>query len=445
MKIRNKRLLVSVVMLMVSAMLLTTASFAWFAMNTSVNAGGVEVEAYSDSFFLEIATEDTDSAYETETTFGDVKQQLRLITYGFVSATNPAMTIDVTPGSGYFAAGDSNTYYVIADSDVGGAATPAHHNYVKITPEEGSDLSAYYENPTFELKTSGKFTTGDSNVYCMKINEGCYEQVTLADGDSLKGYYLATGVTTYATGKYAGSNVYYELRGKQYHNVTDNLSQGTDLGECFTIVAADASGEKFDGTSYYYVKQGDDFVCIGAPTADTEINNYLYFGRAYSSDPLIVDETQTLNVIGDAVAANYYFADTLYIRQAEGTNNASNFRVSNIEVGNADADITAALRVLLVAKSTTGEYVTCIYDAGEDKFYESNDFKANGAAGTAEDEFTLFDTLLGDMAETVTVDVYVFFDGIDENASNQIDIENGQTVSIEFAIDEHDYNAFDKQ
>ena len=434
-------------MLMVSAMLLTTASFAWFAMNTSVNAGGVEVEAYSDSFFLEIATDPTD--YKTEATFSNDKQQLRLITYGFVSGSNPAMTIEATQGTGYFAAGDTNTYYVIADSDVGAADYPTdpiiHYNYVKITTKEGSDLSTYFENPTFELQTSGTWTTGNPNVYCKKINEGCFEQVTLSDDDSLKGYYLATGVTTKATGKYAGSNEYYEFDGTYYHNVTATLSQGTDLSKCFTIAENPASGEKFDGTSYYYVKQGDDYVCIGAPDADTEINNYLYFGRAYSSNPEIVDETQTLNVIGDAVAANYYFADTLYIRQAEGTNNASNFRVSNIEVGNADADITAALRVLLVAKSSTDEYVTCIYDAGEDKFYESNYFKAHGADGTGTAEFTLFDTLLGDEEETVTVDVYVFFDGIDENASNQIVIENGQTVSIEFAINDHDYNDFKKQ
>ena len=49
------KLIPAFVMLLVSAVLMSTASFAWFAMNTTVEATGMEVKAKADAIFLEIS------------------------------------------------------------------------------------------------------------------------------------------------------------------------------------------------------------------------------------------------------------------------------------------------------------------------------------------------------------------------------------------------------
>lgn len=57
----SRKLIPAMVMLLVSAVLMSTASFAWFAMNKNVVATGMNVKAQADSIFLEIkGTEDTE-------------------------------------------------------------------------------------------------------------------------------------------------------------------------------------------------------------------------------------------------------------------------------------------------------------------------------------------------------------------------------------------------
>lgn len=57
----TKRLIPAFAMLLVSAVLMSTASFAWFSMNTNVTATGMTVSAQSDSIFLEIWDKETSS------------------------------------------------------------------------------------------------------------------------------------------------------------------------------------------------------------------------------------------------------------------------------------------------------------------------------------------------------------------------------------------------
>ena len=51
----TRKLIPAFIMLLVSAVLMSTASFAWFAMNTEVSATGMAVKAKADSIFLEIS------------------------------------------------------------------------------------------------------------------------------------------------------------------------------------------------------------------------------------------------------------------------------------------------------------------------------------------------------------------------------------------------------
>ncbi len=58
----TRKILPALVMLIVSAIMLSTASFAWFAMNPSVEATGMTVNVKSDSVYLLIVAEEDASA-----------------------------------------------------------------------------------------------------------------------------------------------------------------------------------------------------------------------------------------------------------------------------------------------------------------------------------------------------------------------------------------------
>ncbi|MBQ3015398.1 MAG: hypothetical protein IJD79_01305 [Clostridia bacterium] len=62
----SRKILPALAMLLVSAIMLTTASFAWFAMNRSVEANGMSVNIQSDSVYLLIA-DGTKTAEEIQT------------------------------------------------------------------------------------------------------------------------------------------------------------------------------------------------------------------------------------------------------------------------------------------------------------------------------------------------------------------------------------------
>ena len=63
----SKTILPALAMLIVSAVMLSTASFAWFAMNSSVEANGMEVNVKSDSMYLYIAAAEDDTTELTST------------------------------------------------------------------------------------------------------------------------------------------------------------------------------------------------------------------------------------------------------------------------------------------------------------------------------------------------------------------------------------------
>ncbi|MBO4468359.1 MAG: hypothetical protein J5766_03570, partial [Clostridia bacterium] len=56
---KMKKLIPALCMLLVSAILLGTSTYAWFSMSTEVSATGMEVTAVSDAIFLEISNAST--------------------------------------------------------------------------------------------------------------------------------------------------------------------------------------------------------------------------------------------------------------------------------------------------------------------------------------------------------------------------------------------------
>lgn len=453
---KKKRLLLAICLLLISATMLGTASFAWFSMNTEVTVDGIQVEAYSDSLFLEISKTGADDEFDTSVTLSDGPQLLRLAKHGFVGANNVAaynLDVDDTDkATGNYTTSTDTTYLykLIADSQ------DSYHKYVKVPAAElktGSDVQGLY-TLTFTLKTLDSDVADNTNYSYYEVNYGRYMPVTVADGEPVKGYYAVTKstMTPAASAEFVGGTYYALDTDNSFFNVTGTLKLGTDLSAYYLIGDED---EDTDGVAddlvaitdltaasgdVYLTMTGDDTLDTGyaylgnfATATDlTKLPDALFFGRAYSD---VIDdgaEEDTLSIIKDNVD-DYYYTTSVYLRNALNTNNSTDLTAS-ITVAGANNDLKQAIRVVLV--------VTDVTDANT----IVNVVTYNGttvAYGLDGSDDNIVDVLLGNKAETLKVDIYVYFDGSDANANNanvESGLLDGQYIDIKFNIEDHAYN-----
>ena len=424
---KTKKLVVTVCMLLMSAVLLISASYAWVAMNTIAKLDGINVEAYSDSLFLEIST-DAAGTYSTSVTLSGDEQVLRLSKHQFIGTTYELALTEV----------DTDTYYTGAavnyyTPSVGMSDTYSEKNYTKVVftdDDRGSLVEGLYIISA--ISDPATKTVEDASIKYFEISKGGYKPVTLNLGDSTKGYKTATVSDPLAAGsRYSDGNSYfrYDDVSKTYYQV-DNLSKATNLKGYYTISETESVAT---GKNLYEKNANGDYYYVGNFANAEDMDNYLYWGRAYSNDVNSIDGQpgNTLAVIKETNLGDYRYANTVYLRNGLNTNNATNLRVESVNVTGVDSDLFDAIRVLLVASDyATGDIVSTIeYDAGLDTFKD--------------DKTLILDKLLGNTQETVQVDIYVYFDGTDAVANNvntEAGILGGQSIAIEFAIDGHDYN-----
>ena len=437
--LKNKRILVAVAMLLISATLLSTASYAWFAMNTRVSANGLQVGAYSDSLFLQISKDN--SAYDTEITYNATPSYLRLTTaslhagYEYVT-----FTTQPTPATGAYNLGttyyvkDGNNYLVADTSALNSAASPT------------TDL---YKDPTFVRVTTDTPATGTFYSYDAPFDTYVKHDITIAT--SVLGWYQLTSDVEAAGSTYDGTGVYYAVEGNNLVNVTHTLytADSVDGLGYFTMGTVsdpvNATTTKGDGTTEYYIKNTKDggdveYTYVGTVPNGIRLDQHLFWGKAYSSKHDDVEEDNTITLVPENVNEtldDYRLATRMYIRLAEDSNDAENLRIAGIKVGGATNPLDNALRVLIVATSsanTTKNVAYMLFDADGSVITHNNGVNSNA---------NLFDKVLGNADEVITLDVYIYFDGTDAvsmNTSLAGGYLNGKTVDIEFAIDELDYN-----
>ena len=461
---RTKRFLVAVCLLLVSATLLGTASFAWFSMNTEVSVDGIEVEAYSDALFLEIANENVDNKFDVSTTLTEGKKALRLVT-NRLTAREDIVKLIVTEASGNY--DGTGTYYVKADSDVTDTAlgdNDGKDNFILATDLEAPTATktatlTLYKIAFVRNSASATFTDGDTTVYYAKnLTTNSFKVVdnsTLVDGESLAAYYTtATAPVAEADGAvYDGTSTYFIYNGTNTYTAYGDLNLGTVLdNKYYTIEEKDAS-DTYDASVHaasYYVKNtvtgGVEYSCLGYSAA-LDIDEYdkaFIWGRAYSDALGEHQNTNTLNILDDYAQTDanpYFYWDTIYLRSAENTNPGTNLRIADVTVGGKGNELSNALRIFFVATNGKGEKVYCSYSNRTDKITL---YGATEADDTTAKDAILFDSILGDKGEVVTVDMYVYFDGEDTDAYTKKDVEagllNGQTIDVKFTIDKPNYN-----
>lgn len=427
---KTKKLLVAVCLLLISATMLGTASFAWFSMNTQVDVEGIEVEAYSDSLFLEISKTGKDATdYNTSVSFSGAEAMLRLTKHGFLE---DAVTLTAVAGSGNYKEGDdiSKLYKKINDT------VDSYHKYVPVTEDEltsASNLKGLYELEFIQKTEDTDVAAAGFTYYDFKA--GKYVPVSVETGKSVKGYYAVSGTPTAISGDtyFDGVGAYYK-NDSGYYNVTSTLALGTDLS-AYTQINGTADVDLTKAKGEVYIANGTGYSFYGKYDSETDISADVdtpYFGRAYSDVINDGDVNDTLSIIYNNKTA-YYRMNTVWIRNAKNTNSSTNLDVA-FKVGGAVNNLAPALRVLLVVYDVTNEKTlvnTVEYDNG-------NPGDVQYLNGT-----NIVDVLRGDLGQTLQVDIYVYFDGTDEIANNA-NIEaaalDGQIVDIEFTIDNHPYN-----
>lgn len=468
---KTKSLFIAICLLVVSATMLGTASFAWFSMNTEVAVDGIEVEAYSDSLYLEISKEKNQN-YDTSVSFAGEKQYLRLAKHGFVSAAYTLTETAISEDTYY---DGQATYYEkveLADSN---------YKYVVATglvaPETVEGL---YKNPVF-VKLGNNATFAEDGVYFEKTGSKYAQLADFTAGNSAAGYYTLSLVYTQIndTEAKAEDGVTYYTKSNGVYTTVDNVVAGTtEVNGYYTAaeIAAEDSDATYDSQADYYKKAGNDYYKVDtifpgtnvkgyytlttlAPQAINDLTNFtgtafvqtatneysllgeftnenisnmLYFGRAYSDSITDGDVNDALNIItGDAVV-NYRYMKSIYLRNANNTNDSRNLQAQFAVSGTNP--LTSAVRVVLVVSDVTGGTPVYVNKV------EYSKATGNTTYGTGTNIVNL---LAGDEAQTLQVDVYVYYDGSDASAKNATEgvLElTGNEIDIKFTIDDVDYN-----
>ena len=443
---KKKGLIFAAFMLVVSAMLITTASFAWFSMNTSVLATGIQFEAYSDSLFLEIS-QSRDSGFDVSTKFSPSDDAVRLVT--LERLTDGAYEIDPKPvaaGERYSSAkADKNYYTKVETADTNDSYEGSNYLLVNSKLKDASDVEGYYK--VSDTVSEITFTVNDSSdVYDASAGKSYYKKVGNAyilqsedNGDVTDGvtklyglYEIALGNACPAGEVYDGESVYYRVASDGSVYVVGGLKLGSHLGSYYTIDTPDSKVTVAEGGKTYHVLNArGDYVSIGEIAKDTDLTDYLYWGRAYSGELGDSESGNTLSVIKSEALSDYYHHKTVYLRSAPDANPASNLRVESVEVAGEDS-VTDSVTILFVATNGLGEVSRAIYDNSDGSITHLDRENASG-------DGILFETVLGDALEIVTVEIYIFFDGTDTGAKTENVKLIGQSVDIEFAIDKPDY------
>ncbi len=162
----TRKLIPAFAMLLLSAVLMSTASFAWFSMNTSVTAGGMQVKATATGSLL-IST-GHGGTYSTSVNFSDGAKTLSPCTYTTVNETAGYYYVqnaaDIDPNTGLIQEGKNYTYAAAtayAKASDTNAETGHYQDYVVYLKAEGAEVSFTNLTATvdFGTVTGGQLAT----------------------------------------------------------------------------------------------------------------------------------------------------------------------------------------------------------------------------------------------------------------------------------------------
>lgn len=157
----SRRLIPAFAMLLVSAVLMSTASFAWFSMRDTVTVNGMQVNAVSDAIFLEIAADGDSLTFGEQASAGIVGNgngKLHPIAHVAFPETGAAIS-DIDPT-------DKQTWYYMYSDDPTSATGKGAQNFIE-NFEVGD--KTYVVTKTFKVRVNSKAAADEA--YNLHVSE----------------------------------------------------------------------------------------------------------------------------------------------------------------------------------------------------------------------------------------------------------------------------------
>ena len=270
-----KKIIPALALLLVSAVMLATSSFAWFSMNTTVTVTGMSVSTrISDN--LQIANDTIDSnAKKADNLFQNGLNQTAEVNPTVEGILEPVSTVDgvaffYTATDNVYANGDAmNDTYIAYNPST--AATDAEH-YSNAFSEnydvKKSDTAVAYVDYVFQIKAINSDTSVDKNVKLTGVNL-LYNNLAAA-GDNIKAFRVAVFAEKYnedSVGNAHESNAFHAI-GATYDHDSDNETPEIGYGKLVTILAPESAAYRTPGKA---VADTDGPVTDGAMT--TSVSN----------------------------------------------------------------------------------------------------------------------------------------------------------------------------
>lgn len=177
----TKKLIPALGMLVLSASMLVTSTFAWFAMNENVTAKGMTVTAKADQVYLQIVNDATDFDDETAQTWANATNKGSATSGGVVTPTYSPITVAsdlsedkktltplTTTGTDVkYLEFDDIKWYTSTSSDPAKSKTGNDYSEVTVDTAE-NNLASYCLINTFyvRLNPATNITTTGSNLKC---------------------------------------------------------------------------------------------------------------------------------------------------------------------------------------------------------------------------------------------------------------------------------------
>lgn len=240
-----KKLIPALCMLLVSAVMLGSTTFAWFSMNNTVTATGMEVAAKSDELFLTIkygSTYDETHSKTTATSGTTTKTELLPVDHGTVTGEGTGTHTDITSAADM----TDNTKWYYAYSDKNTVSSAKANTATQVSD---GNLGKYIASETFTVgvyKNSGASKFANLNVTSVNIPADKGLVLVLVCGDNVitftaSGNSLTGKTLTGATGmESAIVTAYYYIDGTSEHVYSDNAVNITGKIE-FTLSATAAN------------------------------------------------------------------------------------------------------------------------------------------------------------------------------------------------------------
>lgn len=276
-----KKLIPALCLLLISAILMGTSTYAWFSMNTQVTATGMQVKAVAEDGLLIHNELDDDSATywkaSTQASYSSVAQLVPAsssdMTNWFhnksndpnshVGVENPYQDLDATTGWGRDTTGStpSGTYFIDSDGTAG----------------KGEGEKAYVLLNKFYIKSSGDAidlttTSAYQHLYINKVKVTGASSTGSAVLDKALRVAIVVGGGTYIYAPFATANVSYNVGGSSTSTtavaVTDTANFITNTETALTGTGAipaftKALGETVEADVYIYF-EGEDPNCKSA-------------------------------------------------------------------------------------------------------------------------------------------------------------------------------------